>query len=65
MPTSRPCRRIVLDAVSRRDAAQRLNLALCLLLREPPDRFSLAVTIPETDPLPSPSHPTSKEDEPS
>jgi len=38
MPTSRPCRRVVLEVVSRRDADQRLNLALCLLLRDQSDR---------------------------
>jgi hypothetical protein len=34
MDTTRPPRRLVLTAVPRRDAAQRLSLAFCLLARE-------------------------------
>ena len=62
MPTSRPRRRVVLDTVPRRDAAQRLSLALCLLLREHAHRFPPAVSRPAADPLPAPSRSTPKED---
>jgi hypothetical protein len=34
MRRARPARRVLIEAVPRRDAAQRLSLAFCLLVRE-------------------------------
>jgi hypothetical protein len=62
MPTSCPCRRVVLDVVPRRDADQRLSLALCLLLREHADRSPPAVARPAADQRQSMSRPARKED---
>ncbi|HEV8634035.1 MAG TPA: hypothetical protein VG370_07325 [Chloroflexota bacterium] len=42
MRRARPARRVLLEAVPRRDAAQRLSLAFCLLAREGCGRAHLA-----------------------
>lgn len=62
MPTSPPRRQVVLEVVPRRDAAQRLSLALCLLLREHPDRSPPPVDQDDADQLASMSRRPAKED---
>lgn len=62
MPTSRLCRRVVLEVVPRRDAGQRLNLALCLLLRDQFDRSPPPVSHDDsTRSGPTSSQPTKEE----
>jgi hypothetical protein len=57
-PPPRSARRVVLTAVARRDAAQRLSLALCLVARAErtrQERASLVGGSPRPGPRPAPS----------